>query len=526
MTKSITKTLIALAFLVVIFNNCGNNATNNVQTTSTLPPMTLPQDVANTCSVDDAAFAAWFADGKVTENGFVMPANSVTFDHNNNCSFYRWSEQMFLWLTSSGKKYEGGGTVLESPVFYVVTPKLPDGTRDLVEYKKGDPLDAAPNISRINTEEGQATDNVLLDKNGNIVYYITMVNDVYFALLKMAAKDASSVNRFPITQTGLDSIATFAQQNKPHLLEPNALAIELKTSWVKLEGDMKKEDFVTIKADIPIIKKMNNKEWLITEETEEGTLALVGMHIVGSANGHPEMIWSTFEHKSCTPNAKYQYVNTAGKVVDVAPDNSGSWLFNQNPADTAIAHANASYAEFKNDIIKAKGEAIKPSNTIRVLAWGTPYDATSNQEDTTSADANSQVIAINNSVINKLVGNDARKNYIFIGSTWTAGGVKPNGRVYNPTAAGGTDLASGVAIGTSSLSNSTMETDFQLSTPEIKAIAIGDQKNCFMCHGGGAKNMNPTENAPGQFNDNLSHVFYPLMMGLKPQPQPLKKKNK
>ena len=520
-----------LGATILLLAKCTNSNSTQApragQTTSVLQPAGLPQDVANTCTVTDSAFAAWFSDGKVTENGFVNPANSVTFDHDNNCSFYRWSEQMFLWLTSNGKKYEGGGTVLESPVFYVVSPKLPDGTRELVPYKKGDHPDATANITRINTEEGQATDNVLLDKNGNIVYYITMVNDVYAALLKMAGKDAASVSRFPVTSTGLDSITTFAKQNKLTLLEPNALAMELKSSWVKLTGDMKKEDFVTITADIPVIKKISDKAWVVTEETKEGILALVGMHIVGSANGHPEMIWSTFEHKSCTPNAKYQYVNKDGKVVNMGPDNSGDWLLNQNPQDTSIT--NTSYAKFSNDTITAKGDVIKPSNTIRVLAWGSPYDATSNQEDKTSADANSQVIAINNSVINKLKGNDARKNYIFIGATWTAGGVKPNGHVYNPFVDGGTNLASGVAIGTSSLSNSTMETDFQLKQPEIKVgTNIVDPNNCFGCHGGKAPNMNPTENAVDQFNNNLSHVFYPLMKGL-PQSlkQPVKtKKNK
>jgi hypothetical protein len=34
-------------------------------------------------------------------------------------------------------------------------------------------------------------------------------------------------------------------------------------------------------------------------------LAMVGMHVVGSTKGHPEMIWATFEHIGNAPNDDY-----------------------------------------------------------------------------------------------------------------------------------------------------------------------------------------------------------------------------
>jgi hypothetical protein len=386
MKNVIIKTVIAVTFLSLIFYNC-NNASNTgkdqivgASLSGALQQTVLPQDVLDSCSVSDADFAKWFADGKVTEGGFVNPANSLVFNDDNNCNFYKWSEQMFLWLTSSGKKYNGGSSVLESPVFYVVSSPDSDGHRELMRYQKDSLLDATANINRINTEEGQATDNVLLDKNGNLLYYITLVNDVYAAQLKMAVKDPSSVTRFPTIQAELDKITAFAKQSKPSLplFEPNALAIELKTSWVKLEKDMNKADYVTIESDIPVYDKKNDSTWVMTGQTTVATLALVGMHIVGSAAGHPEMIWSTFEHQSVAPNARYQYVNKAGKTVDVLPDNSGTWLLNSNPQDTTIKTANVSHAQSnKNNTITAKnGGAIKSSNTIRVLPWGSVYNTT------------------------------------------------------------------------------------------------------------------------------------------------------
>jgi hypothetical protein len=524
MKNTIIKTAIAVIFFSLIFYNC-NNAPNTgkdqtvgVSLNGALQQTRLPQDVLDSCSVSDADFAKWFAEGKVTEGGFVNPANSVAFLSSSNCNFYKWSEQMFLWLTSNGQKYNGGNTVLESPVFYVVSSPDSKGLRGLMQYKKGDLLDASANINRINTEEGQATDNVLLDKNGNLLYFITFVNDVYAAQLNMAVNDPSSVTRFPTTQAELDNIVTFVKKNKPSLplLEPNTLAIELKTSWVKLEKGMDKADYITIESDIPVYDKTNDSTWTLNGQMTKATLALVGMHIVGSAAGHPEMIWSTFEHQSVTPNARYQYVNKEGKVVDVQPDNSGTWLLNNNPQDTTIATANKSHAHYNKDNATITGRTddkklgpIKPSNTIRVLPWGSIYDRRPNKGDDTPH-SNSLVIAANNAVINKLAGNDARKNYIFIGSTWTkTGGTVPSGKVFDPQ----NPDAVGAAIGTSALANSTMETDFQVNA--IKAAEITNIHSCFTCHN---STLDPKVHG-------ISHVFEPLMNGLKPEAK-MKKNNK
>ena len=56
----------------------------------------LPVDVKPTCIADSTDFKNWFVSGNISKNGAVNPANSVTFGHQNNCDFYRWSEQMFL----------------------------------------------------------------------------------------------------------------------------------------------------------------------------------------------------------------------------------------------------------------------------------------------------------------------------------------------------------------------------------------------------------------------------------------------
>lgn len=509
--------LFTLALTAVVFYNCGSGnkpAEEAATAPVTLAQTTLPQDPIESCTLTDSTFNAWFG-GNVTENGFVTAANSVSFNPQNNCSFYTWSEQMFLWLTSPDKANGGKGTVFESPVFYTVSPAT-NGVRQLIPHKAGELLRASANIGKVETEEGQATDNVLLDRNGNLVYFITMVNDVYVAQVNMAAQNPNSVTQFPTTQSDLNTILAFAKQNNIAITNPNVLAMELKTSWVKLEGPMNKKDYITTEAIIPEYEKQGDTLWILKDETK-ATLALVGMHIVGSAAGHPEMIWSTFEHRSNTPNYGYQYINTSGQTITVPADNSGQWLFNQNATDTNIANANLSFASFSNGAIKAtNGNTIRPSNTIRVLPWGSAYDVQPNQEDPTPAAANSEVIAINNAVINRLQGNDVRKNYMFIGSTWTFEGAIPNGNVYNPSI---DSTGAGAAIGTSSLANSTMETDFQLKpTPYIKGVVASN--TCFTCHNSTLDpKVYPTQ-ADGFIG--LSHVFGQLMLGIPQNKQPKK----
>lgn len=111
-----------------------------------------------------------------------------------------------------------------------------------------------------------------------------------------------------------------------------------------------------------------------------------------------------------------------------------------------------------------------------------------NAEDASVAAANSEIISINNSIHSLLVGNDVRKNYLFIGATWTQNGAAPNGKSYSPTT-----TTPGVAIGTSQLANSTMETYIQ------NGANFNEAGSCFLCH----SNFKTATLLPS----DISHVF-------------------
>ena len=72
---------------------------------------------------------------------------------------------------------------------------------------------------------------------------------------------------------------------------------------------------------------------------------------------------------------------------------------------------------------------IKPSNTLRVNPWGAAENTVPNQEVSSTAESNSQIISLNESINNLVPAGDKRKNYILIGNTWTFGGELPSQRL-------------------------------------------------------------------------------------------------
>jgi hypothetical protein len=498
----------------------------------------------------------------------VNPANSVTFPNVPNCSFYQWSKQMFLWLTSPAPATYGGGggRIFDSPTFYDVSPLNASGQRTLIPHTPGlirafplraaqvgphnlpvitdtagrlfeiestqvEPatkplirskagkmiaiesvrlgangkpvfldkagktiatqaltlkaaaqvrtvrriiinripifLDSSGNV--IDTEEGQADLSVLVAQNGSLVYYATIVNDVY-AYFLTGAKDGKITpsNSFPTTAANLAQITAFASAHGVTFPDPNALAIEVKSAWIEAAGLPNLSSYITMQATIPTYNTSSSTSWTVTgQKTVE--LALVGIHVVGSTAGHPEMIWSTFEHFGNAPNAAYSYNSTAGTKT-VPQNTAGTWLFSTSGSGGPfnIVHAqNLTGA----DITAVSGQTISPSDTMRIKPWGGAANASPNPLDSTAAASNTEIISINNSISSMMPSGDVRNNYFMTGATWTIGGASPTSNFGNPGNTGGN------TVGTSQLNNTTMET-YQQGTTAF----VANGSNCFACH--------------------------------------------
>jgi hypothetical protein len=533
----------------------------------------IPADAQPTCTVAPATFNGWFQSGTAALNGVVNPANSVTFPNTPNCSFYLWSEQMFLWLTSPAPATYGGGggRIFDSPTFYDVStldasfqrtliphkpglirfvpvrtaqlgphrlpiildkrgrmfeiepPKLaPSGKQLLLDrsgahteieratLKNGKPvfldkagktiasvrpiirpellkanisasiaqkfiidgkpvfLDGAGNV--IDTEEGQADGGVLESQNGSLIYYATMVNDVY-AYFLTGVKDGAITpgTKFPTSAADLAQVTTFATAHGKTFPDPEALAIEVKSSWIDVTGLPNASSYITMKATIPTYDKSNASHWVPNGQATR-VLALTGMHVVGSTKGHPEMIWATFEHFGNTPNAAYSYNSTTG-LKTVAQSTAGTWLFASSGAAAPFNDAHMQNSLTSADILAISPHTITPSNILRMKPWGAASNASPNPLDANAVASNTEIVSINHSVLSKIPAGDVRVNYFMLGSTWTIGGAAPTTNFGNPGNTGGN------IVGTSQLSNTTMETYSQGN-----ATFVAGGSNCFFCH--------------------------------------------
>lgn len=563
----------------------------------------VPSNAKPLCAVSPTTFAGWFVSGKPSLNGAVNPVDGITFPNQNDCNFYNWGEQMFLWLTSPASGgYGSRGLVFTSPIFYNVSGASAAGTRtysqnqldnplpllkvrnaqtgqhnlQLVMDKKGHLFEVLPalqaedgnslvrnaagkmvEINRIEARPGQKptffdaanrqitrpkapvldttlalrvapelvkvtpeqTKNfvqafeahgkvVFVDSNGNtieptqgqagnlsgvllaqdksLVYYATMVNDVY-AFFQTGTVNGTfgtyspdNSYYFPTTQKQLDPVIAYAASKGSKLPDRVALTMELKTSWIDAAGlpalGLKPSDFITVTTMVPEYNRSNPLLWIPTGRSRRATLAMVGMHVVGSVAGHSEMVWATFEHVNNTPSSGYTYTNNQGGNSTVPQGRAGKWAF-ASPTATTYNVQKANYLA-SPDIQAAQGQTISPSDTLLLKAWGTGSDAANFILE------NTEVISSDSSVLNQIAKGDVRTNYIMTGATWTIHGqsVQPNNQ-----------------IGTNLLNNTTMETYDQ----GVNSQSNGS--NCFSCH------SNPSQPAGQPANTGVSHIFKALI---------------
>jgi hypothetical protein len=223
-------------------------------------------------------------------------------------------------------------------------------------------------------------------------------------------------------------------------------------------------------ATIPTYNQANPNLWTPTGQ-QTVQLALLGIHVVGSTAGHPEMVWATFEHVSNTPPATYSYNSTSGPKT-VSQNTSGTWLFSAPSSTGPFNIAHMSFTGPPSNNIQSNPNptggsfTISPSDTLRSDPWGI---------DGSNAFSNTEVISMNSHVRGMMASGDIRGNYIMAGATWTPFGSPPSG----PTP----------GVGTNRLANTTMETYQQ------------GVSNCFSCHQGFPSGLNP---------NGLSHIFQGL----------------
>ncbi|WP_415920230.1 hypothetical protein [Tateyamaria sp. SN6-1] len=481
--------------------------------TSAWAQMTMPDDAQQTCTAD---IAPWFG-GTVSAGGAVNAPSSVTFTEDNPnggegpqiCNFYQWGAQMFLWLTSP----EGDGLVLDGDAIYNVLPSV-NGVRQFQNAATTPTLNVALRSEKSVDEVGEITQaggGTLMSQAKSLVYYGVHTNDIYadFLTLQKNEQPADMVN-FPISATELEIIEKYvASVGLDAPVAPETLALELKTSWVDAATLPDAGAYITMPAVVPAYTANSDNTVWTPNGTQDITLALVGMHVVGTVQDHPEFVWATFEHLNNAPDATYYYTNTGGDTVAWPFDSSGSYTFLATGGTVDGANVECMttktntttnqveiVAETKDGASVCEG-GIVPSDTVRLRPWGsiayTPDDVTNGTVTQDVYDKaitnNTELVSLNTDVLSQLSSDDPRANYVQTGGIWT---TTPSGGGDAPIPNQNGDQTAQMR-GSLDLYNATMETYSQSFA-----------NNCFVCH-----QLN--DKAPNSFGAfQLSHIYSEL----------------
>lgn len=389
-------------------------------------------------------------------------------DPDSDCEFYQWAWQTFLYVTQS----EAGNA---SPRF--LTYDTPDDVfppaatpRFAKDPAKQDPvvrpaekkvLRLAPRFSKLPGHSSLSSilqadsQGVIVDQNNRLLYYAQHMNPDFVRFI--------DAHNFRNVQNIF---------NAPADLEFPKGCLEMKSSWKILGPKDDKTKFFWTEADVGVVILSPDGKPTIdpSGKTRRETVALVGLHVVGVVDGHPEFIWSTFEHVDNAPGIDFKALDPKTyRVADpMKPvDTTRDFLF--YPMGAKAGDCN------KKQPLKFKSEADQTFEPTTPVFRHFKFGAAQNDEDPAVKTLNKNVWDAINKLAPKL---SVWKNYKLVGAVWLNNPAyfkegldfaRRDKQDHDPAMPGSVDRR--ILGGETKLSNSTMETFTQLT-----------KQNCFFCH--------------------------------------------
>lgn len=373
----------------------------------------------------------------------TMPtAMSATAD---DCLFNQWSWEAFVWANAP---IDGTPRFLTWQVpddLLANTSEVPRTSLLRLDVHMK-PIHMGANAPSQDGAIVEADGSMLIGPNGYPVYASSHMTSNYFDTIKR------------------NLIATGAYQNNPNQDDYFSVGDAIvKATWYRLAaGEAAPAGAYTTQAEVPVLQNVctgGSCAVVPSGQYEKVTVALVGMHVVGYTENHPEFVWATFEHKL---NAPMFPDNTF--TFDASQSNPNNFTFykagtpysqtallvetNTNPATVSFDGATGKFSPVTQVIqMNQTGGDTQPNGPANIAAINTA----------------SQGAAKN------FPNNSPLQNYNLIGTAW----FKPN--TYVTTNANWASLNQTNAVGAISLMNTTAETFLQ--------SAKGQQgNNCFECH--------------------------------------------
>lgn len=355
-----------------------------------------------------------------------------------------------------------------------------------------DVSDTAQGGTNINAGVRQAgvAQGVLIDQSGNPIYYAIHVNPAFEQFLHDKGLTSADALKNATPTTNFDQ----------------AGIVEMKTAWQIVDSTHPPAGYFTTRADVPNLK-IANGDLVADGSVREVTVALIAIHVAFTMQGHPEMIWSTFDHLSDEGRGVQDNAPSAnGLPAEVPP---GSVISNQRwnlyKAGTTVANANKPLSP--GDLVLAFDEKsqsfVKNGITTQTSVYRYfPTSKTTRDPDTHSLQIDDAIVAVNasmQSIFQAAGGDDVRRNYQLVGAVWMDNPSKDfkENLVIANLPGQTTDTPGAMVAGEDGLSSVAMES----FTQDI-------QPNCFSCHNTRAVRSDQTLKViVGPKQLNVSHVL-------------------
>ena len=450
------KSLKSIVFCILLFAlfSC-KNETKQLVKNNISSEYIEDSEVTNT---DCTASSDWFVqvDGTRKTPAPNEGATSVFADNKKvtNCDFHQWSWQKFLWLTN---EVDGRPMFLDSINQVSSVGEKFEKSKNIILTDSGQASSATDILKTPNYDSGEPA--------SYTVYYAIYMDDVSYNTMieyaPLAKPDPASVKNiaFPVG------------------------SLELKTSWVDINA------------------LSDTSSYFVTEALINGvqtTVALLGMHVVGVVENHPEFVWATFEHDALAP---YYDWSKATPTTDAPITSDVDYpFFNKDNTATVknVTSGNGIYTDVFSIYKYGTPVEINYIDNLNVQVY---METSQNGSDNFN-----NISMINESAKSQLSSGEVWKNYFYNGSLWinTEGHEGLESQTALLDSLGGNlhnSQKGDFARGSVGAYNITMETYVQVGFKSDGIYTTQDTKlvNCFLCHSTSHDSISTPL--------NISHIF-------------------
>jgi hypothetical protein len=385
----------------------------------------------------------------------------------DDCLFQQWSWEAFAWATAM---IDGRPRFMSLKTMEQLDP---DGAAATTGMLRLTPRSTkAHNLPEEDYDAAfvEADGSVLVGQNGYPVYASVHMNDSYFT----TAQENLIVNGGYRANAGADTpgaasadcgeLGESEDSNKAYF---QCGAAVFKATWLRLkDGEAAPQGAYVTTAEVPVLKNLCTKvscTVVATEQYVQAQVALVGLHVVGYAEHHPEFLWATFEHQDNSPSFA---------------DGTFEFSDESDPKDYTFYAAGTPFTQDQVLVPNQPARQGDPplltfdeaTQTFSPITQVVQMNRTGGD---TQPNGPSNITAVNEASRNTMKNAGVFQQYYFlVGTAW----LKPDTYVAtNPDITKPSVQWNDLAVGSVALANMTAETFMQ-------SPGAGDTLNCFACH--------------------------------------------